>query len=282
MPSRPEITLTREELERAEIPLNHVLIKITRRVEGLRTNAGVTIGFNTDTVYAEGDDSHSANLAENIGTVVKLPKALYFNPEDPKSMDWETEMELCEADMVWFSLIEAKNSVQLICEGELYKSVPYSDCYVAKRESWAVDVGKLPQNITPQQFLDEWKKKGRVVFNTQTGNPISELTPMVIPLNGFVLCEPCFKPKLSNLDHVSGDTIDKTRGVIRFIGSAPKSYLRQEYSHIDDLRVGDEVLFDPKTPLFYLERLSYTGIFDNGKQYWVIARRRISLILNRQ
>ena len=84
MPTRPQIEITREELERAEIPLNHVLIKITRRAEGLKTNAGIVIGFREDEVFAEGDDSHSANLAENIGYVAKVPKALYFNPDDPK------------------------------------------------------------------------------------------------------------------------------------------------------------------------------------------------------
>lgn len=253
MPNRPEITISKEELNKAEIPLNHVLIKITRRAEGLKTNGGITVGFLTDEVFAEGDDSHSANLAENIGYVAKVPSALYFNPEDPKSMDWDVEMEIQVGDMVFFSLIESKNSVQLICEGELYKSVPYSDCYCYKREVYV------------NKWTDPPTKK------TVTGM-----------LNGFVLCEPVYFQKQSHLDAFSDTQIDKSRGIIAFIGDAPKAYLRQEYSHIDDLRVGDEVLLDKKTPLFYLERLSYTGIFDNGKQYWVIARRRISMILNRK
>ncbi len=252
MPTRPQIEITREELERAEIPLNHVLIKITRRAEGLRTNAGVVIGFREDEVFAEGDDSHSANLAENIGYVAKVPHGLYFNPEDPKSIDWETTIDLVEDDMVWFSLLEAKNSVQLICEGELYKSVPYADCYCYKREvyvnKWAVPPTK----------------------KTVTGM-----------LNGFVLCEPVYFAKQSHLDAFSDTQIDKSRGIITFIGDAPKAYIRTEYSHIEDLRIGDEVLFDKKTALFYLERLSQTGLWDNGKQYWVCPRRRISMILKR-
>lgn len=282
MPTRPQIELTKEELERAEIPLNHVLIRIDRRAEGLKTNAGIVIGYNEDTVYAEGDDSHSANLAENIGYVTKVPKALYFNPDDPKSMDWDTDMELQVGDQVWFSLIEAKNSVQLICEDVLYKSCPYQDIYVAKRKHWALNSSKIPEHISPQDFIDEYKRTGQVVFNQKEGNPITELTPMVIPLNGFVLCEPCFRTKLSDLDHFSTDVIDKTRGVVKFLGRQVKGYLRAEYTHIEDLRVGDEVLFDPKTPLFYLERLGMTSIFDNGKQYWVVPRRRISMVLKRE
>src|SRR3972149_2100282 len=113
MPTRPQIELTKEELERAEIPLNHVLVKIVRRAEGLKTNAGVLIGYNEDVVYAEGDDSHSANLAEIVGIVIKVPGSLYFNPDDQKSMDWETNMDLIEDDMVWYSTLEATNSTPL-------------------------------------------------------------------------------------------------------------------------------------------------------------------------
>ena len=166
-------------------------------------------------------------------------------------MDWETTMDLVEDDMVWFSLLEAKNSVQLVCEGELYKSIPDSDIYCYRREVW----------------LNKWTDTKKTVVGM---------------LNGFVLCEPCFKPKLSDLDHVSAETVDKTRGVISFISEPPTRYLRDSYSHIEDLRVGDEVLFDPRTPLFYLERVSHTALFDNGKQYWCIMRRRISMVINRE
>ncbi len=252
MPTRPQIELTREELDRAEIPLNHVLVKIVRQAEGLKTNAGITVGFNTDLVYAEGDDSHSANMAEVFGIVTKIPGSLYFNPDDPKSMDWETTMDLIEGDMVWYSALESKNSVQLVCDGVIYKSIPFSDCFVAKR-------------------THTWQDVPDIAIATQT-----------ICLNGYVLCSPCFKPKLSDLDHLSQDEVDKTRGVIKFIGDAPKRYLRDIYSHIADLRVGDEVLFDPKVQPFYLERLGYTGVFDNGKQYLVVPRRRINMILNRK
>lgn len=239
MPTRPQIEITREELDRAEIPMNHVLVQITRHAEGLKTNAGIQIGFNEDVVYAEGDDSHSANLAEVFGVVTKVPDKLFFDPSDSKSMDWDTDMELQIGDLVWYSLVEAKNSVQVLCDGITYKSVPYQDCYVAKRDR------------------------------------------KVIVLNGYVLCEPCFKAKISSLDHFSSQQEDKTRGVIKFLGSPVKAFLRPEYSQIEDLQVGDEVLFDNKTPLFYLERLGYTGVFDNGKKYYVVHRRRIIAILNR-
>jgi hypothetical protein len=253
MPKRPQIELNREELLRAEIPTNHVLVRVIWRAEGATSKSGVVIGFCEDVNYAEDESFWSAELAEIRGEVVKTPKSLYFNPEDTaKSMDWETEMELIEGDKVWYSTLEAKNSVQVLCEGEIYKSIPYSDIYCYKREIW-VDKWSVPQ-----------KKK-----------------TVVGVLNGFVLLKPCFLPVLSDLDHLSQETIDMTRGVISFIGEPPKAYLRDVYSHIEDLRIGDEVLFDRKTPLFMLERSKNLACFDGDNQFWCVQRRRIAMILNR-
>ena len=254
MPQRPQITLSREELDRAEIPMNHVLVKIIRSSEGLKTNAGITVGFLTDDVFAEGEDSHSANMAEICGVVEKVPDRLFFDKTDPNSMDWETDMELQVGDTVWYSLMEAKNSVQLVCDGVVYKSVPYQDCYVAKRRWVTEKIGDIN---------------------------ISTVQNKVIPLNGYVLCKPVNLPKLSHLDAISEGQIDKSRGIIAFIGKPVKTYLRDSYSHIDDLCVGDGVLFDNKAAVFYLERFKHTAIFDNGNQYWCVQRRRISMVLNR-
>jgi hypothetical protein len=208
----------------------------------------VVIGFNTDTTYAEGDNSWVADLAECYAEVYKTPHQLFFDPDDPQTMDWETEMELNIGDVVWFSIMESKNAFEVICENNLYKSVPYADCYVCKRD--------IP-------------------------TPDGRDATITIPLNGYVLCKPVYLPKLSHLDALSEDQIDKSRGTIAFIGNAPKRYLREEYCHIDDLRVGDEVVFDPKTPLFLLERTKSLTKFNGDNLYWVCQRRRISLVLNR-
>ena len=86
---------------------------------------------------------------------------------------------------------------------------------------------------------------------------------------------------MSHLDAVSDTQVDKSRGIIAFVSEPPRTYLRDAYCHIDNLQVGDEVLFDPKTALFYLERFQYTMIFDNANPYWVVQRRRIIAVLNR-
>jgi hypothetical protein len=258
MPTRPQIAISKEELERANIPFNHVLIKMLHTSEGIKSKGGVIIGFNTDTVYAEGDNSWSADLAECYGEVYKVPQKLFFAKDDPNSMDWDTDMELMVGDIVWFSILESKNSVQLLCEGVLYKSIPYSDCYVAKR---------LIIIEHPVHFHDG-------ILGAEP-----EAVNHVIPLNGYVLLEPVNFDKLSHLDAISDTQIDKSRGIIRFIGNAPKSYLNDSYAHIFDLKVGDEVLFDKKSSPFYLERTKSLSIFDGNNQYWVVPRRKISVII---
>jgi len=244
---RPRIELTREELDRAEIPMNHVLVEMIHTSVGIKSKGGVILGFLVDDVFAEGDDSHSANMAECYARVYKVPKALYFNPDDPQSMDWDVDMELQVGDMVWFSIMESKNSPEILCEKTLYKSIPFSDCYIAKR--------------------------------IYKGGPCDSYE--VIPLNGYVLCEILYKPKLSDLDVLSENTVDKTKGRVKYVGTPPKAYLRKEYCHIDDLQVGDEVLFDNPAAVFLLERTKALATFDGDNLYWCCPRRRISLILNR-
>jgi len=268
MPKRPQIELTKKELERAEIPMNHVLVKVTFRAEGAKTKGGIVIGFNEDVNYAEDDSFWSADLAEIRGEVVKVPQKLYFNPDDPKSMDWECDMELRVGDRVWYSVLEAKNSVQLLCDGILYKSVPYTDCYVAKRKiddltdcpaMKGLDISKIGKTITSEELLQ-----------LET-----------ICLNGYVLCSPVYFDKISPLDAISDTQIDMTRGKVAFIGKPVKTYKNASYSHIDDLRAGDEVLFEKNCPLYYLERNKSLACFDGDNQYWVVAHRRIAMILNR-
>jgi len=224
-----------------------------------------------------------ADLAECYARVYKVPKALYFNPDDPLSMDWETEMELQVGDMVWFSIMESKNSPEILCEKTLYKSIPYADMYVAKRRGWAFNVVNLPSHISPKDVIKAWNESGQFIYKYNKANQpeITALTPTVIPLNGYVLCERLFKPQISPLDALSENMIDNTRGRVKFVGTPPEAYLRESYCHIDDIRVGDGVMFDNPAVVFLLERTKALATFDGDNLYWVIPRRRISLILNR-
>lgn len=248
MPVRPRITLSKEELKRAKIPTNHVLVKLIYRSEGLMTKGGIVVGFNEDTNYAEDDSYHVSDIAEIYAEVVKVPEKLFFDKTSPQSMDWECAMELEAGDIVWTNALESKNANEIHCDKEVYRSIPYADLYVAKRTIY-VNSMKVTVNI---------------------------------PLNGYVLCSPAYNQKVSYLDVTSKDTIDKTRGVIAYIGNPVKQYLRDAYCDIEDLRVGDEVLFAPKTPLFWLERNASLAKFDGNNLFWVVKRYRIALVINRK
>jgi len=255
MPKRYQIELTKEELERTKIPLNHILVKMLHSSEGAKSKGGVVVGFLVDDTF-ENDDGHAASLAEVYGEVFRVPDKLFFDPDDPKSLDVDVDMELQVGDTVWFDIMEAKNSCEFLCGNTLFKSIPYYACYVAKRTR---EMKPVP---------DEGMIK-------------SIKTESIICLNGYVLLSPINLPQISPLDVISEDQIDKTRGIIAFIGNAPKAYLRDEYSHIEDLKVGDEVILDKKTPIVWLERTVALARFDNDNLYFVVPRRKISMVINR-
>jgi hypothetical protein len=251
-----KITVTRKELDEGIIPTNQVLCHAYYDNTNLKTKSGIIIGVNKELTYADSDNpdddsAHAADLAEVSLKVYKLPQKLYFNSEDKdKSMPWETDIEICEEDIIFTNTIEALNAVTLVCEGELYKLIPYSDIYCAKREVW----------------VDKWKGTKKTVVEM---------------FNGYVLCTLKNKESLSEFDVISQDKLDKSKGTIAYIGEPPKAYLVPEYTHIEDLRVGDEVLFSQKSAPFALERQKYSSKFDENQIYYVVHRKDIVAVLNR-
>jgi hypothetical protein len=64
---------------------------------------------------------------------VKLPKELYFNLEDERSMPWKCDMPDILGWRVYTNPIESQNAVTLVCEGKCYKIIPFYDLYLAKK-----------------------------------------------------------------------------------------------------------------------------------------------------
>jgi hypothetical protein len=251
-----KISVTRKELDEGIIPQNQVLCHAYYDNTDMKTKSGIIIGVNKELIYNESDNpaddsAHAADFAEVSLRVYKLPQKLYYNPEDKdNSMPWETEMEICEDDIIFTNTIEALNAVTLVCEGELYKLIPYQDIICAKREIWA----------------DKWKGIKKTVVEM---------------FNGYVLCEQVHKESLSEFDVTSADKIDPTKGEIAYYGSLNKSYIREDLCDFVDLRKGDIVLFDRKVPPFLLERQKYASQFDSEKLYWVVQRSRIVAVISR-
>lgn len=260
MQETTQIELTREELDGGILSnkCNHVIVEVPYSNEGAKTKSGVIVGFNKDVLYAEGEDAHNADLQEVWGYVYKCPAKLYYNEEDPESMPWETEMELLPGDRVWFGLIESANAREILCEGKVYKILPYQDLYVAKRSAPRVDMGN-------GWYRREFTKK----------------SIQVIPLNGYVLCQTTTLKKMSDLDVVSEDKIDKLRATVRFVGTPNRRYKTKGFADIENLQPGDEVMLEPRTPFLYLERKKYMAQFDEDNLYIVVPRRKIQAVLNR-
>ena len=85
-------------------------------------------------------------------------------------------------------------------------------------------------------------------------------------LNGYCLLKPIFTKSDSPLA-IEKETEDKSRGIVAYVGKPNKQYQRDEYQDMVDLQVGDEVLYNPNTPLFRLERLSALAQFDGNNLY---------------
>ena len=253
------IEITRKELDEG-IPRNHVLIEADLSNEGLKTKGGIIIGFLDDTTWEGDHEAHNADMCVNYGKVYATPSELYFNEDDENSMPWETEMELAQDDLVWFSIMESYNAVTFLCEDTYYKLIPYESIYAVKRECWR----------------DKWK---------------GEKYTKIFTLNGYVLCKPIkhkvkVKPTYDKVTKQFGshyeERVDPTRGIISFTGTPNISYKQDSYVDHQDLKEGDEVLFAPRTPILYLERSLQYATFDKEQLHLVIPRRKIVAVLKRR
>jgi hypothetical protein len=244
--------ITRKQLDEGILPPNQVLVESEITLEGAKTKGGIVVGFLEDTTFAEGDNALCADVCIPYGRVYRAPQKLYFNPKDEASMPWDTEVEVQKGDMIWFSIMESYNAVTFRVDGKYFKLIPYADSYVAKR------IGKI------------WRGMGGA-----TGEDI------VIPLNGYVLCEPMNLQKISDLDFISEDKIDTTKARVKYFGTPNRRYKDSTAVDFQDLRRDDVVLLAKGTPLMYLERKKYFAQFDGDNLYWVLQRRKIMAVINR-
>ncbi len=244
------IELTLLQFVNSELPMNHVLIEMVQSNEGRKTKSGVIVGLTERLQYAGSNNSLAADLEEVWGVVTKHPLNLYYNEDDPNSMEYETEMELEVGDKVWFGIMEAHNAQEIVCEDKLYKIIPYMDIWVAKRNLY-----------NPSKMLLEEK---------------------IIILNGYCLCQTVNKLKISELDVVSESQIDMTKCIVRYVGKPNKAYKEPSYVDHPDLQEGDLVLLQPRTPFLFLERKKYLSNFNGDELYIVMPRRKIVMVLNRK
>lgn len=239
---RTEISL--EEFGRAKVPRvgKYVLVEIFDWNEDLRTKSGVVIGFNPDVLYAEGKDSHIADVARVHGRIVKQPEVLYFNAKDmTHSPSWHPLLETEVGDYVWFHPLISTNCEELVCGDRMFKVIPYDDLFVARKGS---------------------------------------IDGEVVPLNGNCVLEILKQEKKSELDVISELGVDWNRGVVAYVGKPNIRYQDARQTDHPDIQVGDVVLYDSRIPPAYLERNVFNTNFDD-KQYFVMQRIHLSIVLNR-
>jgi co-chaperonin GroES (HSP10) len=103
----------------------------------------------------------------------------------------------------------------------------------------------------------------------------------IIPLNGYILCQTVNMKKISELDVLSEDKIDKTKAIVRFVGTPNKRYKTKSYADHLDLQPGDEVLLEPRTPFLFLERKTQFATFDGDNLYIVVQRKKVAMVIKR-
>jgi hypothetical protein len=220
---------------------NIVIIEITEATKDKVTKSGIHIGFSDDVVYAEGDESHEADVAEVWGYVAGLPSKLYFNRKDVTSMPWDTEMELRIGDMVWFNYFASVNCDELVCGDRRFYAISYQDLYVAKRKDEIIPLNGYclcePVRIDYESDLAEGVvehyEKNKVVVR-HLGQPNKRY----------------------------------------FTGGGRQTY----HNDIIDVKEGDTVLLRKNYPLNKIERLDAISTFSD-KTYYAIQRRFMEIVL---
>ena len=126
-------TLTADQFARYQIhyPCNSVIVRIDE--QEVVTKAGLRLDFNKETLYAEGTESHVADMATVMGTIVKQPERLFFHPKSMLSLSWECDIETLVGDVVWSHPLNVKNCDEIMVEGQLYQVWNYEDLFCAKR-----------------------------------------------------------------------------------------------------------------------------------------------------
>jgi len=234
--------ISKDQLERGsalEIG-NYVIVEVNFSVEGFTTKSGIVVGFNTDDIYAEGTESHAADLTEVYGRVESVPKRLAYTRKDPNGMSWKTDVEIEAGDYVWFNFFISRNCSEILVDDRLFKAIPYEDLFVARKGSMKGDI---------------------------------------IPLNGYCLLEPIFQEQTSEYDVFTDKKLDTTKAIVRHVGRPIHEYQTPMNGDMQDVQAGDIAHFIKGFIPYMLERKKYLAAFEGDTQYYVTQRRRIALVL---
>lgn len=246
-------------------PINNlVLCKSLYDNEEDRTKAGV---YKMSPAMNKNEFLHSH--ANRIVEVVKVPDGLTFKSKPTNTKytytgNWICDMELKEGDIAWVTGSHAVNNLQVAINGDTYELMNYFEFIVAKRRSTHRDMSK--------------RLKGKYIEE-------DDVFWEIIPLNGYVICEET--KEIHEFGEYKNETIDKSRGIVRFIGKPNRGYFKNNRI-IDmdggyDLKYGDLVLKTKEAiasgmhpNLESEEHLRFNG----DKTYFYLHRKYLDCTLN--
>jgi hypothetical protein len=241
----PRIKLTQKEFDAFDVHYPSNLVIVQMPPEKDIEVAGIKVNFNPDTLYAEGESSHPADMAPVMGTIVKQVEKLYYNRKDTeRTMSWKTSLETLVGDTVWFHHLISKNCSEIEVNKIVYKVIPYEDLFLSVR------------------YVDYPDEFGGIDF-----------AKIITPLNGNILLKEVFIPKLSQFD-VTPDTVDPTRGIVAYNGSDNQEY-QTGGADLSGLAKGDMVVINKNSYIFYLERSKYNSNFGDGERYICIQKKHL-------
>ena len=188
------------------------------------------------------------------GVVCGLPSRLTYTGKPNLGMEWLTDMEIREGDRVIVYYLSVVNALKKEHQRYFFKD---DDKYV----------------FVPYSKVFVVIRDGEI-----------------IPVNGYVLVEPCEDPFVGDtkkrlakigLELVTLNTKSNTNvsfGVVRYVGKPIREYIEDGYTDKGvDVKVGDTVVLRKVSdiPLQY----NLHAKLDGGKTFWRVQRRKILAVV---
>jgi len=177
--------LTQREFDKMRMLNNNVCVEIPKKPDIEKRASGILIikdialmplytkaDLKKDPGIADTVDSmEESDLAPRYGIVAKLPDYLKFNytGRDSQKMDWSSEIEIQQGDMVWFVYYLAITCTILIVENKKYWVFPYQFLIVAKRNEKIICLNGYCLFTRINEGLQSKFLKLKEVINKQKG-----------------------------------------------------------------------------------------------------------------
>lgn len=222
---------------------NHVLIKV-RLNNKLKLNTGQELYL--ETVFNPQDH------VPVTGEVVKVPETLYYNQKDKsESLQWKTHMEVLPGDIAFFE-------------------------YFAALMALAGKVDPAQQYQEPKYL----EYKGELyIFLKYDALMFVKREEKIIPVNGFMICEPIEKELKTSSNLILPKSLQKKESnkfaKVYYVGSTNDEYLDGKYKDVEDIKPGNIILFSP----YANQRVEYSlhqkfSLKKREKEKYIVVQRR--------